>query len=61
MREKIFKYVKEKYKTEQDYPFSIAPGYPVLRHKDNRKWFALIMDIPDDWDQEDNIDIYPHI
>ena len=46
MREEIFKYVRKKYKTELDYPFSIAPGYPVLRHKDNRKWFALIMDIP---------------
>lgn len=46
MREEIFKYVRKKYKTEPDYPFSIAPGYPVLRHKDNRKWFALIMDIP---------------
>ena len=46
MREEIFKYVRKKYKTEPDYPFSIAPGYPVLRHKDNRKWFALIRDIP---------------
>ncbi len=42
MREEIFKYVRKKYKTEPDYPFSIAPGYPVLRHKDNRKWFALM-------------------
>ena len=46
MREEIFQYVKKKYKVEPDYPFSTAPTYPVLRHKDNRKWFALIMDIP---------------
>lgn len=46
MREKIFRYVKSKYNTEPDYPFSTAPGYPVLRHEDNRKWFALIMDVP---------------
>ena len=45
MREKIFKYVKEKYNIEPDYPFSTAPTYPVLRHVDNRKWFALIMDV----------------
>ena len=46
LREEIFKYVKEKYKTEPDYPFSTYPGFPVLRHEDNRKWFALIMDVP---------------
>ena len=46
MREEIFQYVKKKYKVEPDYPFSTASTYPVLRHKDNRKWFALIMDIP---------------
>ena len=37
MREEIFQYVKKKYKVEPDYPFSTAPTYPVLRHKDNRK------------------------
>ena len=46
MREAVFRYVKEKYNIEPDYPFSTAPTYPVLRHGDNRKWFALIMDVP---------------
>ena len=45
MREKIFKYVKEKYKIKPDYPFSTFLDYSVLRHEDNRKWFALIMEI----------------
>ena len=45
-REEIFKYVKDKYKIEPDYPFPSAPSYPVLRHSSSRKWFALIMDIP---------------
>lgn len=45
MRKIIFDHVKEKYGVEPDYPFSIAPSYPVLRHEDNRKWFALIMDV----------------
>ena len=46
LREEIFRYVKETYHTEPDYPFSAAPSYPVLRHADSRKWFAIIMDIP---------------
>ena len=46
MREKIFKYVKDQYKTEPDYPFSTFPDYPVLRHGDNGKWLALIMNVP---------------
>ncbi len=46
MRKEIFRYVRKKYKTEPDYPFSSAPTYAVLCHADNRKWFALIMDIP---------------
>ena len=45
-REEIFKYVKDKYKIEPDYPFPSAPSYPDLRHPSSRKWFALIMDIP---------------
>lgn len=46
MRKEIFKYVKIKYEIEPDYPFSTAPTYPVLRHGDSRKWFALIMEVP---------------
>ena len=45
-REKIFRYAKKKYGVEPDYPLPIAPSFPVLRHADNRKWFALIMDVP---------------
>ena len=46
MRKEIFQYVKKKYKTVPDYPFRAAPTYPVMRHADTRKWFALIMDVP---------------
>ena len=45
-RERIFRYVKKKYGVEPDYPLPTAPSFPVLRHTDNRKWFALIMDVP---------------
>lgn len=46
MREDIFKYVKKKYGVEPDYPLPTAQGFPVMRHEDNRKWFAIIMDVP---------------
>lgn len=45
-RKEIFDYVKKKYKVEPDYPFPTSPASPVMRHEDNRKWFALIMDVP---------------
>ena len=43
-REEIFKYVKEKYDTEPEYLWKRYPNYAVLRHKDNRKWYAAVMD-----------------
>jgi len=48
LKEAVFTYVKETYHVEPDYPFSTAPKYPVLRHPDSRKWFALVMDVPRD-------------
>lgn len=48
VKEQIFAYVREQYGVEPDYPFSVAPTYPVLRHAGNRKWFALLMDVPRD-------------
>ncbi len=44
MIEELFSYVKKKYGVEPEYPLSTAPDYPVLRHEDNRKWFAIVMD-----------------
>lgn len=46
VRDQVFAYVRETYGVEPDYPFPIAPQYPVLRHRDNRKLFALLMDVP---------------
>ena len=48
LKEDVFAYVKKTYHVEPDYPFPTAPEYPVLRHRDSRKWFALIMDVPRD-------------
>ena len=33
---------------EPEYPWPDEPGYAVLRHPDNRKWFAVVMDVPRD-------------
>ena len=39
-------YVKEKFDTEPDYPWLKYPDYAVLRHKNSRKWYGLIMNVP---------------
>jgi len=46
MREKIEKYINENYDILQENPWSTAPNFTTFKHKDNKKWFALIMDIP---------------
>ncbi len=39
-------YIAEQYNSEEEYPWIKFPNYCVFRHKNNKKWFALIMDIP---------------
>ena len=46
LREEIFRYVKKKYNCEVEYLWERFPTYAVFRHKDNRKWYGLVMDIP---------------
>lgn len=45
-KENLLEFVKEEYGVTADYPFSEewAPS-PVLRHTDNKKWFAIAMNI----------------
>ena len=45
LRDGVFKYIRKKYKTEPEYLWAKFPGYAVFRHEDNRKWFAVVMDI----------------
>ncbi len=45
-REDLFAYAKKKYKISPEYLWVRFPDYAVLRHNDNQKWFALVMDIP---------------
>ena len=45
-RDDVIKYVKKKYKSNPEYLWRRYPEYAVFRHEDNRKWFAIIMDVP---------------
>lgn len=48
MKESIFEYIREQYNVDPDYPWDRDPESAVFRHKDNKKWFALIMNVPKD-------------
>lgn len=59
-REDIFKYIKETYDVSPDYPWKSFPDFAALRHKNNRKWFGLIMSITGDklgLENPDEIDV----
>ena len=46
LREKVFEYVKSKYQSEIEYLWKRYPSYGAFRHKDNQKWYGIVMDIP---------------
>ena len=46
MREEIEKYINDNYDSLQEYPQNENPNYTTFKHKNNKKWFALIMDVP---------------
>ncbi|SFB31159.1 Predicted DNA-binding protein, MmcQ/YjbR family [Acetitomaculum ruminis DSM 5522] len=48
LREDVEKYIKKKYKASPEYLWKRYPDYAVFRHEDNRKWFAIIMDVDAD-------------
>ena len=45
-RSDILNYAQETYNTLSEHLWAKYPSYEVLRHKRNRKWFAMIMDVP---------------
>ena len=45
-RKDIEKHMLETYGCEPEYPWLRFPGYAVYRHSENRKWFAVVMDLP---------------
>lgn len=44
-RQEIEKYILKTYGVAPEYPWITAPKYAVYRHEENRKWFAVVMDI----------------
>ncbi len=48
MRKAVFEYIKKKYKVSPEYPWAKYDNNAVFRHTDNRKWFALLMDVQRD-------------
>ena len=44
-RQTVFDYIKKKYKTFPEYPWRKYNGNAVFRYSDNKKWFALDMDV----------------
>ncbi len=47
LRDDVFAYVKKKYKAEPEYLWRSYPDYAVFRHADNRKWFGIVMNVPE--------------
>ena len=45
MRRKINDYIKDQYGVAPEFPWPRYNEHAVYRHKDNKKWFALIMDV----------------
>ena len=43
LREAVFNYAREQYDTEPEFLWRDIPDGGVLRHQDNRKWFAILM------------------
>ena len=48
LQNKIFDYIKKKYKVSPEYPWRKYRSNAVFRHTDSTKWFALVMDVSAD-------------
>ena len=44
-RQTVFDYIQAKYKVLPEYPWRRYDRSAVFRHSDNKKWFALVMDV----------------
>lgn len=42
----LTRYIGERYAVSPDFPWAKYPNYAVFRHRSQRKWFALIMEVP---------------
>ena len=46
LRDTLFAYAKKHYQTTPVYLWRNLPGYAVLRHPENQKWYALLLCVP---------------
>ncbi len=46
MRKEICEYIEKSYGVSAESPFGKSPETLVFRHANNRKWFAIIMEVP---------------
>lgn len=47
-RENLKQFIAQTYETDAEFPWVKDPDSMVFRHKNNRKWFALIMNVTKD-------------
>jgi len=45
-RERLIDSISDLYGVKPEYPWITQPTYAVFRHEDNRKWFAVLMELP---------------
>ena len=45
-RAELKAYIRQTYHIEADHPWAKSPNHEVFRHPENRKWFVLILDVP---------------
>lgn len=45
-RKAVFDYAYKTYHSMPEYLWEKYPDYAVLRHNDNNKWYAIIMNVP---------------
>lgn len=46
IKENLLQYAAKRYGTQPEFLWRSKPNYAVLRHNDNRKWYAVLMDVP---------------
>ena len=47
-REEVYKYINKEYDAEPEYLWDDTPDAAIFRHQNNKKWFALIMNVKND-------------
>ena len=45
-REELEEWILATYQTQVDFPWEKHPTYQVFRHSSNKKWFAVILEVP---------------